>query len=315
MSSYYECKRCFHTTKQKIEMIRHLNRKNKCKRKTESFNYKENDLYNLSLNRINTQNGEKDNILLIKNITSDLNNNIEINNNIKNDDNNSELINEDDDNLDIGCDNCKKLFTRKSSLKRHLINSCKKENNIKHNITINNYNNNYNNNTIIINLNITKPLPFDEDWDISKIDNTLKTNLLLSNSKFTKTLEKILENNNNLNVIIDDNLDNGIVYKNDIEKFIPMKIEDIVDKSMDKIHKHLCDFHKDIDTNNEYLIDDQLLVDEKNSINSKYENYKNNQITQKSVKNYISNIYLKKKEDALKLYKLLLDNENVEGGY
>jgi hypothetical protein len=50
--SYYECKRCFHKTNQKIAMIRHLNRKKICSRDLESYKYAENDLEKLSLTLI-----------------------------------------------------------------------------------------------------------------------------------------------------------------------------------------------------------------------------------------------------------------------
>ena len=47
--SYYECKRCGHITKQKIEIIRHLNRKKKCLRIINSYNYNENEIEKASL--------------------------------------------------------------------------------------------------------------------------------------------------------------------------------------------------------------------------------------------------------------------------
>jgi uncharacterized Zn-finger protein len=52
----YECKRCFHKTKQKIEMIRHLNKKNICTRSIESYKYNDDDLTELSLVNINNCN-------------------------------------------------------------------------------------------------------------------------------------------------------------------------------------------------------------------------------------------------------------------
>lgn len=102
---------------------------------------------------------------------------------------------------------------------------------------------------------------FDEDWDTgdpwraytgvlslrktpSEIDINKKLILLLNNSKFTKTLEHILENEVNLNVIIDKTSHNGLVYRN--KELVNMNIKDIVQKSMEKLHKHLCDFHKDV---------------------------------------------------------------------
>ena len=42
--SYYECKRCGHKTKQKIEMNRHLKRKKKCSRNINSYHYLESEI-------------------------------------------------------------------------------------------------------------------------------------------------------------------------------------------------------------------------------------------------------------------------------
>jgi hypothetical protein len=226
---------------------------------------------------------------------------------------NKKICNEEDlqyeNNLNK-CINCDKIFTRKSSLQRHLDkNRCK---NIIYK-TENNITNITNNNTIIINVNINKPLPFDSDWDVSKIDDTLKQVLLLSDLKYTKTLEHILQNDVNLNVIIEDKAKCGIVYKNDIEKFKPMRIEDIVDLSMNKLHKQLTIFHDEIKDDNKYKINNTILSSEKDILNEKYDEFKNNQITQKMVQNYIANIYNKKKEDTIKVCSELLELDKIEG--
>ena len=283
--SYYECKRCSYISKQKIDMFRHINRKVKCIRNLDSYKYTDDEINNLSIQSIKKN----------KEIKQNDYNEIDIEN----------------DNIINKCINCEKIFTRKSSLQRHIgRNRCKNiiyktEKNITNNIT--------NNNTIIINLNINKPLPFDSDWDVSKIDNTLKQVLLLSDLKYTKTLEHILENDVNLNVIIEDRAECGIVYKNDVEKFKPMRIEDIVDLSMNKLHKQLTIFHDEIIDDNRYKINGTLLSSEKNILNEKYDQYKNNEITQKLVKNYIASIYNKKKEDAIKICGELLELDKIEG--
>ena len=54
--------------------------------------------------------------------------------------------------------------------------------------------------------NIT--ISFDDNFNASKIYNNNKLMLLISTSKFTKTLEKLLENKVNLNVLIDPTTDN-----------------------------------------------------------------------------------------------------------
>ena len=48
---------------------------------------------------------------------------------------------------------------------------------------------------------------------------------------YTKLLEEILKNEINLNVIIEDETNSGLVYKNDDDKYVNMKIHDIIEKS------------------------------------------------------------------------------------
>lgn len=135
--------------------------------------------------------------------------------------------------------------------------------------------------------------------------------------KYTKTLEHILNNDTNLNVIIQDETNTGIVYKNNTEKFKPMNINDIIDKSMEKLHKHLQYFHSEIKENNEFNISNEHLNEEKDIIDQKYNDFKQNKDVQIKVKDYITSIYNNKKNDALKIYKeLLADDElNLIEGY
>lgn len=46
---------------------------------------------------------------------------------------------------------------------------------------------------------------------------------------YTNLLKTILDNENNLNVIIEKDTNEGVVYKNNMEKFIKMNLKDIVD--------------------------------------------------------------------------------------
>jgi len=264
-------------------MKKHLDKKNICVRTFESFKYKDEELYDLSLERI------KDNNKFI-------------------------------------CINCNKNFCNNYTLKIHIEKSCKNKKiysenlnvppmaseivdskpdtiqigNI--NININNDNNssvnsNNNNNNNNINVNITKS--FDEQWDTSEIDINKKFSLLFSNSKFTKTLENILENQVNLNVLIDNTSDNGIVYNNN--QFIKMNVKEIVKQTMDKLHKHLINFHNDIFDSNNIGIDKKCLDLKQNlqNINSKYTEFNQNKDTQSIFKKYITDIYNKKKDNTI----------------
>lgn len=95
---------------------------------------------------------------------------------------------------------------------------------------------------------------------------------MLTNSKFTKTLENILENEVNLNVLIDNTNNTGLVYKNN--KLVNMNIKDIVKKSMEKLDKHLRDFYKDIIDPNILEINSKILNEELTNVKNKYNIYK-----------------------------------------
>jgi hypothetical protein len=316
-------------------MKRHLKRKFKC---SKLLDYNESELYDLSMikhvnesfdNILNEEEEDEDDIIrnslindksiIIENII-DFNKNDSINlslnkelneaiNKVVNSEINQKIfmnVQKDEDTDKNICSKCSTCFKYKSNLNRHIKNNKCKQNLIT-NITNNNTLNQQNN---IININFKIIKPFDEEWDVSKIDNKLKNILLLSDTKYTKTLEHILNNDTNLNVIIEDSSNVGIVYKNDTEKFKPMSINDIVEKSMDKLHKHLQDFHEEIKDNNEFKIRNDYLEDEKETIEKRYVDYKNNKNIQNKVMEHIISIYNNKKKDTLKICKeLLLDSE------
>ena len=134
--------------------------------------------------------------------------------------------------------------------------------------------------------NIT--ISFNDNFNASKIDNNKKLILLLTTSKFTKTLEKLLENKVNLNVLIDTTTDNGLVYN---KEFINMKHNDIIKKTMSKLYKILIDFHNDILYDNEIDMDKKSLDLILETINNDYNNFINNDEFQKNMIINITNIY------------------------
>jgi hypothetical protein len=329
-------------------MKRHLERKNKCIIKNvKNLKYNEKELYDMSLDKI--KNNEINNILdelnnFENSNTFKVSDNIEVsdifeNSNINEFSNifkvldkieeskifeksnivedlnshnifeNSSNINKD--NLDncknkYICNHCNSSFHNRSNLNRHIKNCNNKK-------IVNITNNTLNNNTLnqnIININLNIPRSFDEDWDISKIDKTLRNMLLLSNMKYTKTLEHILDNDTNLNVIINDESNSGIVYINSSEKFKPMSIDDIIDKSMDKLHKQLNSFYIDLkEEKNELLLDDDILNTVKDTTDRKYESFKNNKYINEKVKEFITNIYNNKRHETIKIYELLCTDD------
>jgi hypothetical protein len=241
-------------------MKKHLEKIKSCNRTFESFKYNDDeDLYNLSLTRIYEKN--KDTI----------------------------------------CDKCNKNFKNIFTLNRHKT-KCNKED-IKYNspiiITDNSINNSTINNSIIdnsinnISINI---INFNDDWNTSHIDNKQKILLLLKKYKFTTTLENILENEINLNVLIDNTSDDGLVCNNN--KFEKMDIKEIVKKTMKKLLDSLNNFKNDISENNDYELDIDIINKEINKVNIKYDEFTKNKVAQNDVNNIIKNIYNKKKDDT-----------------
>lgn len=290
--SYYECMKCGHITKQKIEMKRHLNRKFKCKNLKKYCGNDEDLLIQSLVKKISEETLES----LKKN---------------------AELVHLQDNTTQnsssFKCESCNQVFDSSTLLQKHVHEVCQKHTmNITNNNTLNQQNN-------VININLKIIKPFDDDWDLSNIDQTLKNILVLSSMKYTKTLEQILNNDTNLNVFIDDqNAETGIVYKNDIEKFKLMTISDIIDKSMDKLHKHLTDFHGEIQNNNEYSINNEYLQEEKDIIEKKFNEFKNNNMIQEKVQHFLTKIYNSKKEESLTIFKELMNEQeekNLLDGY
>lgn len=299
--TYYECKRCEHRTKQKNEMFRHLNRKKKCVRTINSYKYDDNEINELSLIKILDDITECE----LENKTSKEKSINEINKIIIKDEHNNEIK------KIYLCDNCNKKFTRKFNLDRHKDN-CKTKKMFTNNYIINNTNNT--NNTINNNISINFKLePFDGEWDLSKINKFTRQSILFSKIMYTNLLKLILVNESNLNVIIEKDKNEGIIYKNDIEKLIKMNLKDIIDNSMYKLNKHLNDFYTETISDNEYTIINNVFEDQKNIIESKYEDYKNNKETQEIVEKYITEIYDTKKDDTINFYKkILLENEKSD---
>lgn len=272
--SYYECKRCNHKFKFKNDIRRHIDRSVKCTRTVESYKFTDEELYNMSL-IINKSNdikyscancnkvfGRKDNlnrhllkcnnkcdennpnpynqttIKSDKNIASD-NNNIKESHNTHtseshNNTNTSESHNTtstqshnnetDNSNKNIGDDNISGENNTIAHEHSNIINGDQNS------ITINNY----------------MVLPFDDKWSTTHIDKYFKVFLLNTYRKYTNFIEKVLDNDDNLNVIIDENSDKSLVYKNNIEKYVTMKNKEILEKTMEKANKQLSDIFDEV---------------------------------------------------------------------
>jgi hypothetical protein len=162
------------------------------------------------------------------------------------------------------------------------------------NITINVYNTNNTNNNIVV-------LPFDQNWDVSKIDDKQKLILFLEDKKYSKTMEQILQNDKNLNIIFDKDSDLGLIYKNDAEQFINMKTNDIIDKAMVKIYNHLIDFYDEMKCKGYTLseLDSHKELIEKRFADFNKDKDKN---TKDLVKNILVDIFDKNKDKAIERF-------------
>lgn len=303
MSTLYLCKKCNYSTNHFNDLIRHMKKKYKCMKNIDAYRYSDDQLILLSLipytNNIHNINNDeidycKDSDLLYDNLSILL-----------------RLINEIDKLKLKKCMLCEEEKHKILDLRKHIIKcfylkllSNKDSNTSDINIVGNNSNNinsNNGNNTIVNGINIffnmKPPIPFDEDWDISNISSHVKAGLLMNKLMYTNLLEEILKNESNLNVIIDKKNNSGIVYKNNIEKYIEMKSKDIVENTMEKLNKQLLQINDDVkDTCLKDCIDFTRRI-----ITKKYIDYINDTNLQKNVSSCISDIYDKKRNDAIKI--------------
>ena len=312
LNTQYICKNCeLYNTDKFINIVRHLKTKKKCERNKQfgSLHYSKDQLLVLSLlpyqNNIHTIN--QDEIKELKN------NNIL---NINKDKLFDTIININKNKLK-DCIYCDKSFHNSIDLRKHLLLGCYIEYNKDLPTTLNNIisssynttNNTTNNNTNItnnipititnnINVQVKPPISFYADWNISDIKD--KAEIIFSNFMYTDLLKEILKNDENLNVILENkNDETGFVYKDEVNKYIKIKVQDIVDATMTKLNHHLSQFVSD---KSGKLI--QKYLDEvKKEIDVKLDDYKNDKKINSGVKNVISDIYEQKKDDAIKITK------------
>lgn len=270
----YNCNRCRnYTADRKTHMYNHLCKETKCL---------------IHINCLNMSHDQHIKFSLINSSDMRKNNNVYYNeNNINCEKTTIEFINELKNiytTKRTKCNHCNVQFNKNKELEKHLF-SCvrivKDNNNTNINqtpvttatnatntpitnihsasttIINNNVNGNVNiNNQSIIQNNIVI-VPFDKDWITEHIDNETKMYLFLKkfNNRYTDTLDAIMENDINKNILIDKDFDSGIVYNNNnLER---MKIKDIVNECVNKLQKHLVEFGTrimDVEGVNEHII-------------------------------------------------------------
>jgi hypothetical protein len=267
-------------------MKRHLDRKKKCSRSSNSLNYDDEEIYLLSLTSKNDN----------KYITTT---------------------------HKLTCTMCNKSFARVDTLKRHQNTVCSKEKKqstfVSKEIHIDNQINNKIENQQINNINnyyiINELKSFDDEWNVEHMDKYIKLFILLSNTKYTDFLNELLKNEENLNIIIDKDSDAGLVYKNKKEMYVQLKVKEILSQTMLKMNEQLDKLY------NEYLLNNKNINEhiirsikiEKNKNIDKYNDYVNNDDIKNKVDNLLSDIFSKKKEDAIIASKNLISN--IENGY
>jgi hypothetical protein len=194
----YKCINCnIFNTKNLKDLIRHFNTKKKCIRSLEFLDYSKDQVLFLSLLPTNID-ITKNEVDFFKNISILDSNKEELINIIINDTTKKNLKN---------CKYCNKIFENNIYLRKHIILEC----------FINIINKNIINkdlyNTTNVTIKIKNPIPFNEDWNLKKLSEDEKISLLHSMRMYTNFLKKILENDENLNVIIDKEI--AYVYENE----------------------------------------------------------------------------------------------------
>lgn len=330
----FQCYRCFYYCKNKKDMKKHLSRKNICARRVESHDFEEDKLEYLSL-----LNKSDEELIILKD--EELDSNDIYSNWTYNEKELKNIIDISRNNNKTTCCFCSKKFFRKYELMRHLENnqcSVLKEkkndsiinNNYINNKTIQNINNQHINNqqinNILINVyNNSKNINengdkilngFNEDWDISKIDLQKKLLLFVSDNKYSKTMEEILKNEKNMNILLGDNNNNeSIVFQED--KFMNLNNDEIIVRTMYKLYNHLLKFYNDI---KEEDLMNKDLKKHKNNLKEKYDDFNNNNITKEIVKNILLDIFHNKKEEVLEKFTefnkyLSINEENNKIGF
>lgn len=319
--NFYECIRCKFITNRKSSMNDHLNRKNKCPKTLDSYQYNDEDCDLISL--IKKCDRKKTKFKCNYCYKSYCNNYV-LEKHIKN------YCKKKDDTLNKNIDkNIDKIIDKFGDDKninesiivddnKNIINNINNINNFNHvnhvNTTnIENQHNIINNIIIIPNMGNNMPVPFDREWITEHIDIHLKHLILLGNHKYTDLLKKILENKNNLNVIIDKEQNIGFVYNSD-NTYKNMDKSEIVNLSMEKLKNELHRIKDDVINNSS--IETDLTIEQSSLIDNKYDIYKNDKQIQKSVEALLTDIYHKNKDDAIELYNnLSIENNSNQFGF
>ena len=166
-------------------------------------------------------------------------------------------------------------------------------------------------NNLTNNLYFNLPVPFEEEWDISKIASSEKNDIMISQFVFSRFLNEILKNDKNSNVIIDKDNESGKVYMNHNRQYIEMTEKDILMKTMEKLYDQLYDL---IENNRDSLKSVKEIS--KDYIHDKYNKYCKDTETNNEINEVIIDTYNNSNETAQSKYNNIKTiNENKTKKY
>ena len=222
------------------------------------------------------------------------------------------------------CKYCEQKFFLISDFRKHFITECffnelsKKYNN--NNTTIinnidnsvtnidNSVNNTYNiNNNNNINL-VLQPIPFEQEWDLSQISQEKQVFILMSDFMYSNLLEEILQNKQNNNVIIDSDSNTGVVYLNHDQQYTQMKVKNIAQITMEKLHNELNIMNRQ----SKPYVKQHIFLFNRNEINYKLKDYNENSNINKGVNDVFTNIYGKYVNVAKSIAKDVEENNSTK---
>ena len=331
--SYYLCARCNYNTMRKSDIKRHLERKVKCLRNINSFQLSDTEIYEKSIKPCTKKELEK--TISDSQGFSNKNNNKQVK--ISNENKDTQYIwtenkntqnQNQNQNPDIKkkeqCEYCQKIFSEKYNLRKHQKRSCKgiamlaheervkllgkqtplsqeeiKKMIIEKQFNIANQTNTNQQNIFIINQPHLKG--FDNEWNTEHLDDYIRQMILLSDHKYTNLLDELLKNKDNLNVIMNEDNQYGLVYKNDDELYVCMKVREIIDKSIDKLYEQLNVFHKELQEEDIIKVNDTILEQEKQIMDAKFKDFRTNNNIKSSVGELLTKIYEKNNNEALNI--------------
>ena len=306
--SYYECKRCLSTFKQKIDIKRHVSRKNKCTKAPQGCDYSKEEWIEKSLQIVKYIPIPLSKTNSLNHSTSPLNhstlpNNLPNKSVILNNSHENKSVIKNEECQEFRCSTCFKIFSRKYNLQRH---QCKIKEKLDNTSLLSSLTRSSNHKYYLI-------LPFDIPWDDSHILHYYREKIITSLTPFTNLLGYLLMNPNNLNCLMDNNStcilfqekkeNESLNINQQSSSFSSFKLEthnkqDIIPIIFEKLHNLLQQYLDSLFTTfNEK--NENFIHKKKQEITEKYTQYFQSQDIKQHVSQNLIDIYQSKKEETL----------------